>query len=200
MPTTAPHTAVYVRVSSKSQDTRSQLPDLNRWIASQTDTSAKFYTDKWTGKVMNRPAWNELEQAIERGEVSRVVCWRLDRLGRTASGLTKLFDALTSKKIPLVSIKDGLDLATPAGRLMANVLASVSQFETEVRRERVMAGQQAAKAKGKTWGGSQKGRLISVKPEQVQQVKRLKQEGMKVARIAKAVGLSRPTVYRLLEA
>ena len=50
--------------------------------------------------------------------------------------------------------RDGLDLATPAGRLMANVLASVAAYETEVRAERTLAGQEAARAKGKTWGGS----------------------------------------------
>lgn len=66
---------------------------------------------------------------MERGEVSTIVVWRLDRLGRTASGLTKLFDELRARKVNLVSLRDGLDLATPAGRLMANVFASVAQYE-----------------------------------------------------------------------
>ena len=61
----------------------------------------------------------------------------------------------------------GLDLATPAGRLMANVLASVAQYETEVRAERVLAGQAAARAAGKTWGGSKAGRLLKVTEEQI---------------------------------
>ena len=78
--------------------------------------------------------------AMEAGAVSKVVCWRLDRLGRTAKGLTAFFDDLTNRRIGLFSMKDCLDLTTPAGRLMANVLASVSAYETEVRQEGVLAG------------------------------------------------------------
>ena len=81
---------------------------------------------------------------------------------------------------------------------MAGVLASVAQYETEVRHERVIAGQAVARSKGVRWGGSEKGRRLSVTPEQVAGVKRYHAEGMKVAKIARAVGLSRPTIYRLL--
>lgn len=193
------HIAIYLRVSSKQQDTRSQEPDLERWAAAHADGQPiKFYRDKFTGKTMDRAGWNRLSKAIEAGHVSKVVVWRLDRLGRTASGLTKLFDDLQAKKVDLVSIKDGLDLSTPAGRLMANVLASVAAYETEVRAERVLAGQAKARAEGKMWGGSEKGRLISVTPEQIETIRRLNNEGANKTAMAKATGLSRPTVYRIL--
>jgi DNA invertase Pin-like site-specific DNA recombinase len=193
------HIAVYLRVSSKRQDTASQVPDLDRWLKTYADgVPVKRYRDTFTGKTMERPAWKQLEADMEAGKVCKVLVWRLDRLGRTASGLTKLFDYLTARKIPLVSLRDGLDLATPSGRLMANMLASIAQFETEVRAERTLAGQAVAREKGKRWGGSKKGRRISVKPEQVEAVKRYHTEGWKVAKIARAVALSRPTIYRLL--
>ena len=64
--------------------------------------------------------------------MKQLVCWRLDRLGRTARGLTKLFDELQQLNVGLVGLKEGLNLSTAAGRLMANVLASVAQFETEI--------------------------------------------------------------------
>jgi DNA invertase Pin-like site-specific DNA recombinase len=70
---------------------------------------------------MDRPAWNQLSDDIRDGKVSQVVVWRIDRLGRTAKGLTALFDDLQTRKVNLVSLKDGLDVSTPAGRLMANV-------------------------------------------------------------------------------
>ena len=88
---------------------------------------------------------------------------------------------------------------TAAGRLMANVLASVAQFETEVRAERVLAGQARAKAAGKTWGGSKPGRLLSVTKEQVAMILRLDEEGMSKAAIARATSVSRPTIYRVLQ-
>jgi len=145
---------------------------------------------------MDRPAWNKLVSAMEAGKVSKVVCWRLDRLGRTAKGLTALFDDLIGRKVGLFSLRDSLDLPTPAGRLMANVLASVAAYETEVRAERVLAGQAAAREQGKTWGGSKLGRQITVTNEQKSQV--IAMRGEKVTKIARTVGLTRPTVYRLL--
>lgn len=192
----AQHIAIYVRVSSKSQDQRSQVADLERWAGTQ-DSEIVWYNDKFTGKTMDRPAWNRLRAAMEAGSVKKLVVWRLDRLGRTAKGLTALFEDLSARRIGLFSLRDSLDLSTPAGRLMANVLASVAAYETEVRAERVLAGQAAARASGKTWGGSKQGRQISVTDEQKVQVVAMR--GEKITKIARTVGLSRPTIYRLLK-
>jgi DNA invertase Pin-like site-specific DNA recombinase len=132
------------------------------------------------------------------GRVGTVAVWRLDRLGRTAKGLTALFDDLRAANVNLVSLKDGLDLSTPAGRLMANVLASVAAYETEVRKERQAAGIAAARAKGKRWGGRIKGQRAKVTGEQIAAARKMKEEGTPVARIARLLGLSRPTVYGML--
>jgi DNA invertase Pin-like site-specific DNA recombinase len=192
--------AIYLRVSSRKQDTRSQEPDLKRWVDAYADgLPVKWYRDKATGKNMDRPGWQRVEAAIDAGKVSKLVCWRLDRLGRTASGLTALFEKLAARKVGLVSVKDGLDLSTAAGRLIANVLASVAAYENEVRSERIIAGQAAARASGKRWGGSEKGRRLTVTREQITAIKRLKREGAAVTAIAKTTGLSRPTIYSVLE-
>lgn len=191
--------AVYLRVSSKRQDTRSQEPDLERWVNAFADgAEVVWYRDKFTGKSMERPGWKRLERAIDAGDVAQVVVWRLDRLGRTAAGLTALFDKLIARKVGLVSVRDGIDLDTAAGRLMCNILASISAYETEVRLERVLAGQAAARAAGKTWGGSQKGRRIKVTDEQVEAIRQQHASGVKIAAIARLTGLSRPTVYEVL--
>jgi DNA invertase Pin-like site-specific DNA recombinase len=188
--------AIYVRVSKRrGQDVRSQLPDLERWAAAQ-DQPVKWYRDKFTGKTMDRPGWKALESDL--GKVSTVVCWRCDRLGRTAKGLTALFADLQANKVNLVSLKDGLDLSTPAGRLMANMLASVAQFETEVRAERILAGQAAARAAGKVWGGGKAGRRVRLSEEKESAIRQLHREGKAIAEIARVVGLSRPTIYKAL--
>ena len=190
--------AIYVRVSKRhGQDVRSQLPDLERWATAQ-DQPVKWYKDKFSGKTMDRPGWNRLQAAIDTADVSAVVVWRLDRLGRTAKGLTALFHDLREKKINLISLKDGLDLATASGRLMANVLASVAQFETEVRAERILAGQAAARAKGKVWGGGKPGRRVRLSEEKEKAIRRLHSDGKPIAEIARVVGLSRPTVYKAI--
>ena len=191
------HIAVYVRVSSRSQDTRSQMPDLEGWTAAQGG-AVKWYRDKFSGRTMDRPGWNKLEADLRAGKVAKIVCWRLDRLGRTAKGLTALIDELQNRHVGLISLREGLDLSTPAGRLMAHVLASVSQYENEIRGERVRAGQAVARANGKTWGGSVKGRRLKVSDDQVRMIVHLKGEKVPITRIAQATGLSRPTIYRVL--
>jgi DNA invertase Pin-like site-specific DNA recombinase len=192
------HIAIYIRVSSKKQDTRSQEPDLKRWIEAYADLPVKWYADKATGKTMDRPGWKRLEEDMLAGKVAKIVVWRLDRLGRTAAGLTALFEELGRRNIGFESLRDKIDLSTAAGRLMANVLASVAAYENEVRSERIRAGQAAARANGKRWGGGVKGRRIKVTPEQTTTICRLKDEGEKIAAIARATGLSRPTVYDVL--
>ena len=106
-----------------------------------------------------------LSYETKKSQVERIVIWRLDRLGRTAKGLCQLFDDLRSHKVDLVSLRDGFSLDSPAGRLHARILASVAEYETEVRAERVKAGQAVAKANGKRWGGSKPGLLSTEEPE-----------------------------------
>ena len=190
-------TAIYARVSTNRQDLASQLPDLERWITAN-DAHVEWYRDKFTGKTMERKGWDQLMADVRAGKVSRIVVWRLDRLGRTAKGLTALFEELIERKVNLTSLRDGIDLNTPAGRLMANVLASVAQYETEVRAERVAAGQAVARSRGKRWGGSPAGCFLKVSPEQFETIQRFAAEGQKISRIARIMGLSRPTVYRVI--
>jgi len=192
MPARKKSIAIYPRVSSKTQDTRSQEADLKRWAESQTEP-VQFFREKKTGTSMDRTEWDRLQAAIEAGEISTVVVWRLDRLGRTASGLTRLFDDLRARKVNLISLKDGLDLNTAAGRLMANVLASVAQYETEVRSERQAAGIAAAKERG-VYRGRKPGSTKATPRRAVT----LRSKGLTVREIAQALGVSERTAKRYL--
>jgi DNA invertase Pin-like site-specific DNA recombinase len=191
------HTAIYIRVSSKQQDHASQLPDLERWTQAH-DGPVVWFKDKFTGKSMDRPGMDKLLEALRAGQVERIVVWRLDRLGRTTRGLCQLFDELGERKVDLVSMKDGFSLASPAGRLHARILASVAEYETEVRAERVAAGQAVARRKGKRWGGSKPGWRWKVSDDQVTAISEMKMAKKPVAHIARVTGLSRPTIYRVL--
>jgi DNA invertase Pin-like site-specific DNA recombinase len=81
---------------------------------------------------------------------------------------------------------------------MANVLARVAAYENEVRSERIVAGQQVARANGKCWGGSERGRRKTVSEDQVSIIRRLKSQGKPTGAIARSVKVSRPTVYAVL--
>jgi hypothetical protein len=74
----------------------------------------------------------------------------------------------------------------------------VAAYETEVRAERILAGQAAARERGVRWGGSIRGRRIRATVEQVAVIRRLRSEGGEIASIARATGHSRPTIDRIL--
>jgi DNA invertase Pin-like site-specific DNA recombinase len=192
-------TAVYVRVSTRDQSEASQLPDLERW-AQGREGEVVWFRDSFTGRTLDRPGMQQLLAAVHAGQVETVAVWRLDRLGRTAKGLTALFEDLGKLGVGLVSLKENLDLSTPAGRLMACIVASVAAYETEIRGERVKAGVDAARAKGKRWGGSKPGWNWRVTPEKRETVLGLHAAGKPIAQIARIVELSRPTIYAVLDA
>ncbi len=98
---------------------------------------------------MHRPSMGKLIDDLHNGKIDTILIWRLDRLGRMASGFIKLFDELQRYKCNLISLKDHLDLSTPAGRLTANIIASACAYENEIRPERIKAGQNASRARGK---------------------------------------------------
>lgn len=193
-------TAVYVRVSSNQQSIRSQRPALERYVKQNIDElgTIRWFTEKYTGKTMCRPKWNLLKSAIDGNRVSHLIVWKLDRLGRTASGLTKLFEELQAHKVRFISLTENIDLGTPSGRMVATIIASVACYENEVRTERILAGQQVAKANGKSWGGSKKGCLHKFTKEQVKMIVKLKQAGQKVSVIARTVGVGCQSIYRIL--
>lgn len=194
--------AVYARVSSSSQSLDAQLAELEAHVnAYYAGYDVKWFKDVATGNTMTRPAMEEMMALILGETIDCVIVWRIDRLGRTISGLTGFFNELSSRQVKLVSLKEGnLDLSTSAGRFMVNVLASVASYENEVRKERQLAGIAAAKAKGKQWGGSAKGRRYKVTDDHCEVVKRMYEDGKKIAVIARITKLSRPTIYKLLGA
>lgn len=205
--------AIYERVSSRTQKLDSQHLDLETWAAGQhaAGTAVKWYTDVFTGKTLDRPGMTRLLADLRGGKIKTIVVWRLDRLGRTAKGLTNLLDELVTLKINFISLKDGIDLSTPAGRLIANVLASVASYETEVRAERIAAGRAAKAAKieaiikaGGTpppvnKGGRPRGIPQKVTPTVATMILKMKAEKRKVVVIARELNLSRQTIYEVLK-
>ena len=201
--------ALYMRLSDASRRTAAQEADLRRWSDQERQADlrlwedgrrreVRWYKDSWTGSDPSRPEWERLMKDVDAGWVETVVCWRLDRLGKTCSELVKLFAHLAARRVNFISLQDHLDLSTASGRRMAGVLGSIALYETEVRAQRILAGQEAARARGLRWGGSEKGRRVKVTPELEAKVKRLMVEGRKISHIARETGVSRPTIYKIL--
>lgn len=130
---------------------------------------------------------------VRAGKVNRIAVYDLSRLGRTAKGLTALFEELIDRKCTLVSLKEGIDLLTPAGRMIANVLASVAQFESELR-----AGLASKKSRGEPWNN---GRPVGSKKwdeKDAKAVATMRAAKVPVATIKDRLKLSRGTIYNII--
>ncbi|HEX4826370.1 MAG TPA: recombinase family protein [Candidatus Polarisedimenticolaceae bacterium] len=190
------HIAIYARVSSSSQDLAAQEPDLKAWAETHAnDLEVVWYRDTFTGSTLARPGIEALESALRSQTVSRIVIWRLDRLGRTAAQTLAFLAQLDEARVELISIRDGFDATSATGRLLRTILAGFAEYEREVISERIRAGIAAAKARGRHWGGRKPGVRPKLTPARVQVIRALVRAGTSKTEIARQLGISRSTVY-----
>jgi DNA invertase Pin-like site-specific DNA recombinase len=110
------------------------------------------YADQISGTADRRPGLDALMKDARRRKFDTVVVWALDRAGRSLPHLVTLIDELQSLGIAFVSLREGLDLSTAAGKLQLHILAALASFERERLRERTIAGLQRARSNGKRLG------------------------------------------------
>jgi DNA invertase Pin-like site-specific DNA recombinase len=144
--------AIYARVSTHEQTTENQLLELRRYIEARGWTGAEYVDDGVSGAKDRRPALDQLTADVRRHKVQAVVCWRLDRLGRNLRHLVLLLDEWQARGVAFVTLGEGIDTSTAAGRLVAGVLGSIAEFERARIRERIQAGLARARAHGKRLG------------------------------------------------
>jgi DNA invertase Pin-like site-specific DNA recombinase len=137
-----------------------------------------------SGAKERRPALDELLKAAKRRRFDVLVVWRLDRLGRNLRHLILLLDELHALGIGFVTLGEGIDTSTPAGKLQLHILSAIAEFERERIRERVLAGLARARAQGKRLGRPR------VRPA------RIDAPGGTVRSAAKAWGVSKTTAAR----
>src|SRR5262249_48404770 len=87
-------------------------------------------------------------KAARRRKFDVLICWRLDRLGRNLRHLVTLLDDLQALGVAFVSLAEGIDATTPAGKLQMHILGAIAEFERARIQERVRAGLARAKAQG----------------------------------------------------
>lgn len=157
-------TALYARVSTLDQEPENQLEELRRY-ASARGWEVKEYVDHGvSGAKERRPALDALVADAKRRRFDAVVCWRLDRLGRSIKHLISLIDELQALGIAFVSLAEGIDATTPAGKLQLHILAAIAEFERGRIQERVRAGLARAKAQGKRLGRPRKHQIAEGMP------------------------------------
>lgn len=129
-------TALYARVSTAQQTADNQLIELRRYVEARGWSAVEYVDRGVSGAKDRRPALDELVNDAKRRRFDVLVCWRLDRLGRNLRHLVTLLEELQSMGVAFVSLGEGIDCTTPAGKLQLHILAALAEFERERIRER----------------------------------------------------------------
>lgn len=176
----------YARVSTGDQNLDLQMDALK---AAGCD---KVFTDKFSGTKDDRPGLSEALEFARSGDT--LVVWRLDRLGRSLSHLIQTTTGLEARNTGFRSLQEGIDTTTSGGKLVFHIFGALAEFERSLIRERTNAGLKAARARGRNGG-----RPKALTPHEIKMAGRmLTAPDTTVADIAKHFGVSRSTLYRLL--
>ncbi len=189
--------AIYARVSTSSQTTQNQIDVLTELANRQGHTIIKIYSDNGfsgTKSTADRPALNDLMTDARKKQFDMVLVWSLDRLGRSLKHCLELLQELQELKVDLFFQQQGMDTSTSSGKLMFSMIAAFAEFERNIIRERVMAGQMRAKANGVKFG-----RPSKMNDGMRSAVKLLREKGMGIKQIAKQLQIGVGTVYSVMQ-
>jgi DNA invertase Pin-like site-specific DNA recombinase len=178
--------AIYARVSTTNhgQDVTLQTRDLQQFAEARGWHLVDAYIDAGvSGAKDSRPELNRLMADAQHRKFDVVLVWKLDRFGRSLRHLVNALAELEDLGIAFVSFTDNLDLSTPSGRLMFQVIAAMSEFERSLIQERVRAGMRNAKAKGRPIGRPR----VNV---DLAELARLRDSGASLRAIAALLGVS----------
>ena len=180
----------YARVSSTGQSLEIQLSKLTAYGCTEPD--GQIFQEKKSGtNTNNRPQFQECLRHVRRGDT--LVITKLDRLARSTLDLTQIAEDLKTRGIELVVIDQNIDTSTPTGKLLFNMLASIAEFENDIRRERQSDGIAKAKDHGVKFGAKAK-----LSDQQLSEMKLKRANGVLVKDIMSEYGLSKASVYRLM--
>jgi DNA invertase Pin-like site-specific DNA recombinase len=181
--------AIYARVSTLiGQSPEMQLAELREYASRRGwEIYAEYVDSGVSGSKESRPELNRLMSDVHLRRFDAVLVWKIDRFGRSLKHLVNALADLDSYGVAFVSLRDNLDLSTPSGRLMFQIIGAMAEFERSLIQERVKAGLRNAILKGKTLGRPR--RIVNG-----DQMARLREQGASLREIAKAVGASPGTI------
>lgn len=192
--------ALYARVSTDGQTVENQLDEL-REVARRHDWEiVHVFADRGISGTKGRderPALNNLIEAIARRDVDMVAAWSVDRLGRSLQHLIPFLADLQAKGIGLFLLRQGLDTTTPSGRAMFQMLGVFAEFEAAMIRERVRAGVARAQRKG-----TKSGRAIGrpkLDPKRENAIREALAVGTGILKVARNLGVGTGTVARIAD-
>ncbi len=188
--------AIYARVSTGNQHCGNQLDEL-RVIADRMNYTivAEFVDNGISGMKtrQNRPELDQLMKSATQRKFDMVMCWSIDRLGRSLQNLVEMLNELQALKIDLFFLQQGMDTSTPSGRMIFSVFGAIGEFERNLIRERVIAGQKRAVA-----NGVKIGRPSKMNDGLRSAIQLLREKGMGIKQIARELKVGIGTVYSVI--
>ncbi len=182
--------ALYARVSTSEQNVDLQLVELRKYVKDRGWMIYNEYVDiGQSGAKDSRPQLNQLMTDAKRKRFDVVLVWKFDRYARSLKHLVTSLHEFQSLGIDFISLTEGVDTSTPLGRCLFGIIGSMAELERDLIRERVQAGMRRAKEKGRAIG----------RPKvqlDIEEVKRLREEGRNVTEISRILNVSRANIYR----
>ena len=175
----------YARVSTEEQNL-----DLQRRSLRAGGCECVFEDCGVSGAARSRPQLDKTLASLKRGDI--LVVWKLDRLGRSLSHLIEVVQTLGERGVGFLSMSEAIDTTTAGGRLVFHMMGALAEFERSLIAERTRAGMAAAKARGDAVGRPRK--LTRNQLEHAQHL--IEAEGVSVTSVARALHVSRATLYR----
>ena len=186
--------AIYARVSTDRQTVDMQLHELKEYIKRRGwNLHQEFIDQGYSGSDTKRPAFQEMMNEAKKRRFDVLLVWKLDRLSRSMKDLVMVLNELGGLGIDFVSYDNNLDTSTPTGKLVFHVIGAVAEFEKDIIKERIKAGLENAKRKGKKLGRP------GVDDSVIEAAKALREEGKSFRKIEKQLGISEGVVRQRLK-
>jgi DNA invertase Pin-like site-specific DNA recombinase len=179
-----------MRISStdgKRQNTDLQLDALLKYNVDKRN----IYEDLASGSKDNRKGLLEALKYLQKGDT--LVVWKLDRLGRSLSHLVKLINELKEREVEFCSLTEGINTSTVSGQLQFNIFASLAEFERSLIQERVNAGLESARRRGRRGG-----RPKVLDQEKIDHIIESLNDGMSKAALCRNFNVKRSTLIDTL--
>jgi DNA invertase Pin-like site-specific DNA recombinase len=179
----------YSRVSTGEQNVRMQHQALRDYGCE------KIFTDEGvSGNAVIKPAYAKMLDHARAGD--EIVVWRLDRMSRSLTTLIEGLKDLEERQLEFCSLKERIETASPAGRLLFHIIGALAEFERDIIIDRTRSGLDAARAAGVALG-----RPAKISPEQWTEAKRVIADNPKdgISRAAKLTGISRQAIHARLQ-
>jgi len=186
---------LYARVSTNhGQDPELQLAELREYAAKRGWEVSEFVDVGVSGSKASRPQLDAMMRLAKARKLDVIAVWKLDRFGRSLRHLVDALADLEAVGCAFVSLRDNLDLTTPAGRMMFHVIGAMAEFERELAKERIKAGLVVARSKGRTLG---RPKVKRERDKDAKAIKKLRNEGQSYGEIATELGRSKSDIYRV---